>query len=366
MASTWTTGQVALLAGAATLGVVAQAVVLIPSLRRAGVHYRPRWGLRGSGLGRAGNVATWTLIGLTVGQLGYIVVSRVASQAPGAAAGAVACAAPGAIAGNAAYDYAFLIFMLPHSLVTVSLATALFTRLSGQAHDADVDGVRATLSSGLRVVGIFTIAATAVVAVLVTPITQLVLWTATPAAAHAVAGVVLTMILGLSAFGAWSMCQRVYYAYEDARGMVPIQVVMAAVVVVGTLLGRSVLTPAHWVAGAGLAMSVSYFVGTGLALWHLRRRLITVDGPHVVQVHARALLAGIVAAAFGLGLQLVLSHTLPGGHLSSIIECVAVGTLMGLVYLGGLRVLRVRELDQLLGPLLARIPGAGRLRGGRR
>ena len=113
------------------------------------MHYRPRWGLRGSGLGRAGNVATWTLVGLAVGQLGYIVVSRVASQAPGAAAGAraVACAAPGAVAGNAAYDYAFLIFMLPHSLVTVSLATALFTRLSGQAHDADVDGVRATLSS---------------------------------------------------------------------------------------------------------------------------------------------------------------------------------------------------------------------------
>ena len=56
---------------------------------------------------------------------------------------------------------AFLIFMLPHSLVTVSLATALFTRLSGQAHDADVDGVRATLSSGLRVVGVFTVFATA-------------------------------------------------------------------------------------------------------------------------------------------------------------------------------------------------------------
>jgi len=368
VAATWTSGQVALLAGAATLGVVAQAAVLIPSLRRAGVHYRPRWGLRGSGLGRAGNVATWTLIGLTVGQLGYIVVSRVASQAPGAAAGAgaVACAAPGAIAGNAAYDYAFLIFMLPHSLVTVSLATALFTRLSGQAHDADVDGVRATLSSGLRVVGIFTIAATAVVAVLVTPITQLVLWTATPAAAHAVAGVVLTMILGLSAFGAWSMCQRVYYAYEDARSMVPIQVVMAAVVVVGTLVGRALLSPSHWVAGAGLAMSVSYFVGTALALWHLRRRLGTVDGPHVVQVHARALLAGIVAAAIGLALQLVLSTALPGGHLTSIVECVAVGTVMGLVYLGGLRVLRVRELDQLLGPLLARIPGTGRLRGGRR
>ena len=81
------------------------------------------------------------------------------------------------------------------------------------------------------------------------------------------------MILGLPAFGAWSMYQRVYYAYEDARSMVPIQVVMAAVVVVGALGSRLLLPPTHWVVGVGLAMSVSYVVGTGLAQWRLRRRL---------------------------------------------------------------------------------------------
>ena len=177
--STWTSGQIALLAGSATLGVVAQAVVLVPALRRAGVHYRPRWGLRGSGLGTAGRRrdvdARWAS---TVGP------ARVPRRAPGcrrprrprpSATGYAASA----VAGPGAYDVAFLIFMLPHSLVTVSLATALFTRLSGQAHDDDVAGVRATLSSGLRVVGVFTVFATAAIAVLALPLTRVVLATAT-------------------------------------------------------------------------------------------------------------------------------------------------------------------------------------------
>ena len=58
----------------------------IPALRRAGVHYRPRWGLRGVGPGpRRAAWRTWTFVGLAVGQLGYLVVSRVASAAPAAA-----------------------------------------------------------------------------------------------------------------------------------------------------------------------------------------------------------------------------------------------------------------------------------------
>ena len=357
-AATWTGGQIALLAGAATLGVVAQAVVLIPALHRAGVHYRPRWGLRGSGLGTAGGVATWTLTGLGVGALGYLVVSRISSAAPDAAVEQGIQAS--AVAGPGAYDIAFLIFMLPHSLVTVSLATALFTRLSGQAHDADVAGVRATLSSGLRVVGVFTVFATAAIAVLVLPLTRVILTTATEGSADAVAPVVLAMILGLPAFGAWSMFQRAYYAYEDARAMVPIQVTMAAVVVLGAWASQMLLRPTLWVAGAGAAMTVSYVVGAGLAQWRLRRRLGGIDGARILQVITRATLAAVVSAVAGLGTLQLLGLWLSTGFVASVIQCAVVGTVMALVYAGALRVLRVRELDNLLLPLLRR------LRGGRR
>ncbi|GIG20700.1 hypothetical protein Cch01nite_14240 [Cellulomonas chitinilytica] len=352
-ASAWGPSQVALLAGSATLGVIVQAVVLLPAMRRAGVHLRFRWGLRGSGLGRAGTVATWTFVGLGIGQLAFIVVSRV-SWAAGHAPGV-----DQTVAGNAAYDPAFTVFMLPHSLVTVSLATALFTRLSQQAHDGDVDGVRASMSYGLRVVGLFTIIATAVIAVLAVPVTRVVLLS-DQGSVDAVAGVVLAMIVGLPWFGAWSLSQRTYYAYEDAKGMIPIQVAMAAVVVAGTLLGQALLPPSAWVACAGASMSVSYVLGALASQWHLRRRLGTVDGPRVVRTHARALVAALVAVGVGLLTLRVLQAALSDGVVAALVECAVVGGLMSAIYVGGLRVLRVSELDGLLGPVIRR------LRAGRR
>jgi putative peptidoglycan lipid II flippase len=280
-------------------------------------------------------------------------VSRAASAAP-------EVAGQTAVAGNAAYTAAFLVFMLPHSLVTVSLATALFTRLSGQAHDADVDGVRRTFSHGVRVVGLFTVAATALLLVLARPVVDVVLATADQASADAVALVVQAMIVGLPAFGAWSMCQRVFYAYEDARGLVPIQVAMAVVVAGGTLLVQAVMPARYWVAGAGLVMSLSYVVGAVAAAWMLRGRLRGVDGGRVVRLHVRAVLAALPAALVAWLVAYVLGLALDTGLLRSLTVCVVAGGLGGAVYVGMLRVLRVEELDGLLRPVLAR------LRGGRR
>lgn len=355
-AAGWDGAQTVVLAGAATLGIVAQAVVLLPFMRRAGVRYVPRWGLRGSGLGRAGTVATWTFVGLAIGQVGYIVVSRVASAAPGAAgvaSGVCEAAAHTPVAGNAAYDYAFLVFMLPHSLVTVSLATALFTRLSAQAGDGDTDGVRASLSNGLRVIGLATVISAAAVGVLAYPVVRLFLWTAPAAEVRAVGAVVVAMVIGLPAFGAWSMCQRVYYAYEDARGMVPVQVVMALVVVAGTLLTQALAPAGWWVAGAGLSMSVSYLVGALLALRAIRRRIGTVDGPRVLRLHVQALVAGVVAVAGGLALLVALGGGAEVGVLAALVRCVLVGSLMAALYVLVLRLMHVAELDLLVGSVRA-------------
>ncbi|GAA4622696.1 murein biosynthesis integral membrane protein MurJ [Cellulomonas oligotrophica] len=347
-AAGWSGLQIGLLAGAATLGIVAQALVLVPALRATGVSYRPRWGLRGSGLGRAGSVATWTFAGLAIGQIGYVVVSRVASAAPQGST---------TVAGNAAYDLAFVLFMLPHSLVTVSLATALFTRLSAQATDRDADAARATFSVGVRVVGVFTLVATALLVVLAEPLTRIVLLGG--AGVDAAAPVVAAMAVGLPAFGAWSMCQRVFYAYEDAKGMVPIQVVMAAVVVGGTYLGRALLPSSGWVVGIGLAMSASYVVGAALAMLRLRGHLGTVDAPAIVRTHLLAGLAAAAAFGAGWGARRLLDDVLGSGVGDAALECLAVSAAVGLVYLAALRLLRVRELDLLAGPLLRKLGRGG-------
>ena len=338
----WTIGQTVMLGGAATLGIVVQALVLLVPLYRSGFRYRPRWGLRGSGLGSAGRVATWTFLGLLIGQVGVWRISVVASSVDSVGA-----------AGNGVYDRAFLIFMLPHSLVTVSLATALFTRLSGRAATGDTAGVRADLSLGLRTVGVFTVLATTGIAVLAFPLGRVLFPESTDGEVHALAESVVALVLGLVAFGVWSLCQRVYYAYEDARGMVPIQVLMAAVVVIGTELGHALLPDTSWVAAACASMAVSYGIGALVALAAVRRRLGGVDGPRVLALHAKALLGAVVAAGAGLGLLALLGPVQTWGQ--AVLACVLGGVLMSAVYGGVLLLLRVRELRTLTAPLLRRV-----------
>ncbi|HEY0186707.1 MAG TPA: murein biosynthesis integral membrane protein MurJ [Cellulomonas sp.] len=339
----WSSARTVLLGGSATLGIVVQALVLLVPLYRSGFRYRPRWGIRGSGLGTAGRVASWTFVGLLVGQVGVWAVSVVASSVGSGQA------------GNAVYDRAFLIFMLPHSLVTVSLATALFTRLSGRAAAHDTAGVRADLSLGMRTVGLFTVLATVGISVLAAPLGRVLFHDSTSASLAALATAIVALLSGLVPFGVWSLCQRVYYAYEDARSMVPIQVVMAAIVVGGTLLGRQVLDSGSWVAAACASMALSYWVGAIVALVGVRRRLHGVDGRRVLRLHVRTLVAGLVAGAAGLGVRLALGGSETFG--SALAVCVVGTVVMCLVYVGGLALLRVHEVDTVLGPVLRRLRG---------
>lgn len=357
-ADQWTPTQIAVLGGGATLGIVAQALVLVPAMRRAGVHWRPRWGFRGVGLGAAGQVAVWTFVSLIIGQVAAIAVSRAA------AAAADAVPSGTVVAGYATYQNAFMIFMLPHSLVTLSLITALFPRMSAQAADRAHARVGETVSVGLRVVGLFTMLAATIGAVLSGVLVRAVLPTVSTASVPVMAQVVVALMLGLPAFGIWSVCQRVFYAYEDARGLVPVAIGMATVVALGTIMVRLVLPPQLWVVGACLAMSASYVLASVMAIGGLWRRVGHIGGRAVLRVHVRGTIAALAAAVVGVVLMALLSalglH--PGGGwggwVAAVVEFTVVAAAMSALYVMVLRALGVSDIDVLLASIrrvLARI-----------
>lgn len=87
-----TTQQILILGIGTTLGVIAQAIILLPVLRRSGFHWKPRFDWKGAGLGKAGALAMWTIGLVLVNQATYVVITRLATQAnvDAAAAGTVA------------------------------------------------------------------------------------------------------------------------------------------------------------------------------------------------------------------------------------------------------------------------------------
>ena len=73
-----------------------------------------------------------------------------------------------------AIDAAFRIYMLPQGMFSVALATVLFPSLSRLAARQDYDGLRATMSTGVRQIFLLLVPAAVFTLVLATPITRLI------------------------------------------------------------------------------------------------------------------------------------------------------------------------------------------------
>ena len=344
--ASWTAGQIAVLAGTATAGVVVQALVLFVPLRSMGFRYRPRWGLRGVGLSSAGKVAGWTFAMALLGQLGFIITTRVVN-----AAGATGAA------GRAAYDNAYLLFFLPHSLVTVSLVTALFTRMSHAAADGDTSAVRRDVSVGLRLTGVATVLATAGMVALASDLTATLFFTNSRSDTDAIARTTVMMMLGLVPFSAQYLFQRAFYAYEDARTPFMVQIPVVITMVVTSVLALA-LPPSWIVAGVGLGMSLAYAVGAGLSFVLLRRRLGRVDGARVSGTYLRLLVAGVLAALVGLVVSHGVHAALGQSRTSSMLALVVAGAAVVAAYLAACRVMRIEELGELLEPIRSRLARA--------
>ena len=356
--STWDTPRTILLAATATLGIVAQALVLLVPLLRSGFRWNLRFGLRGIGLRSAGGVAIWTLAAVLLEQAGILYLTRVSSEA-GSASNDLQ-----AIAGNGSYTQALLIYLLPHSLVTVSIATALFTGISKAAQEGDTDRVRNDLSLGLRTIGVFTVFATALLTVLAAPATAFIVPTAGEEGTALIAPVLVALSFGLVPLGGMALMKWVYYAYEDGRSVFWITVPSTTMLVLGLIAAQIWLPIETWVIAAGASYALSNWITVLLRTRGLKTKLNgRLDGGRIFTLHAKALLAAVVSGGAGWGVyQLVGGFdalSFGSGWVLTMVSGLWVSALCGLVMLGVyvllLRLLRVRELDRLLGPVLARL-----------
>ncbi len=342
--SAWTNGQIAMLGGTATLGVAVQALILLWPLRELGIRYRPRFGWRGVGLRSAGRVAGWTFLAALVGQLGFVVTSRVVTSA----------VVQGG-AGRGAYDNAFLLFMLPHSLVTVSLVTALFTRMSRSAAAGRTDDVRRDVSLGLRMTGVATVLATAAVLALGPDMTSTLFAGNDATDTRAIAYTTMAMILGVVPFSAQYLLQRAFYAYEDARTPFLIQLPVIATGAVGAVVALRTLEPKWIVVGVGVGLSAGYALGATLSFLVLRRRIGGVEGRSIIRTYSRLVVAAVIAAVPAVLITKGLHHALGPGKGVGLLALTAGGVAMLVTYALACRRMRVAELDDLIGPLLRRV-----------
>ncbi|MFT3888240.1 MAG: murein biosynthesis integral membrane protein MurJ [Arachnia sp.] len=340
----FTTPQILLLGIGSTVGIAVQMLVLLPYLRKVGFSYRPRFDLKGTGLGKTFGLAKWTFAFVGINQLAYMVVQKLATAAT----------ATGHGAGSNVYSNAHLLWILPHSLITVSLATAMLPSASRLAAAGDNDGVSAEFTKTVRLALIAIVPATIAFFALAGPISGILFGHG--AGAHDAAWIawaLMAFAVGLIPFTVQFLCLRTFYALEDTRTPFLLQVLIAGVNVVAALLLTWAFDDPAWVAAElALAYSIAYAVGVPVSWRVLKRRVPGLDGRKLALHILRLLIGSVVGGAAAYYLAGWLLRVVPGRVLGQLAALAAGGVVTLAVYYVIGRLLKVRELSSL-GDLVA-------------
>ncbi|WP_418958043.1 murein biosynthesis integral membrane protein MurJ [Streptomyces tritici] len=330
------------------LGLVVQALAMIPYLREAGFRFRPRFDWKGHGLGKTVKLAKWTVLFVLANQAGVLVVTQLATAA-GEASGKDG-------AGFLAYSNAQLIWGMPQAIITVSVMAALLPRISRAAHDDDPGAVRDDISQGLRNSAVAIVPVAFAFLALGVPMCTLLYASSGVEAAQGMGFILMAFGLGLIPYSVQYVVLRGFYAYEDTRTPFYNTVIVAGVNAAASAACYFVL-PSQWaVVGMAASYGLAYAVGVGIAWRRLRNRLGgDLDGAHVLRTYARlslaSLPAAVVAGAVGYGLLKALGN----GAFGSLVALV-VGTvvLFGLFFVAARR-MRIAELNSMVGMVRGRL-----------
>lgn len=347
----WTPGMVALLGGTATLGIVVQALILLLFWRRAGLRVRPDFQWRGLGLGDIGRLAGWTFLMVVVGQVAGVFQVNIVGAASGTGA------------ANASLQFAWLLFMLPFSVIVLSLGTPYYTRLSEHVAEGRTDEVTRDLASLTRTVGIFMVGVLAAIVAAIVPLSRI--FTDSSENAVAFAAVLAAYLVALLPLSFQFGLQRTFYALKDTRTPFFYTLVQAVLVIVSALTAAALLRggvlPVTLLAVAiALGQSVANIVQFSLAVSLLRRKIGPLGLGGAARAVLRFLLAAIPAAGAGVAVFLltggVSGWTVTNG-LFGFLGAAIIGGATLLVYGGILALFRTPELGVAFRAVRRFLPG---------
>ena len=334
-----TPGRVLLIGGGTLLGMIAQAIGLLPALRKVGFAWKWRWAPRSLGLAEVGKLAGWMLCYVGANQVAVFVVVRVLNGVSG-----------GSNASVLAFNNVYLLTMMAHGIIGVSVMTALLPKMSAAAAEGRYADVSADLSRGIRL----TTTALAPIAVAYGVLGVPIAVTLFQGGAFSYRDSFATgTVLVVAAFAVIPLsvsylCTYAFYSLQGNKTVTLINIPVVLVRIAGYLVLAEVLSNSLAAAGMTAANAVSYLLSAVISLAVLRRRIGRLNLGSVF----RGLLKVLVAAAVAAGAGLLVMHFLPGGdtpgRLTAALQVVVAGAVIMIVYLVTAALLRVREINQVV------------------
>lgn len=335
-----------------TLGVVVQCLIMVPSLKKAGIDLRPLWGIDAR-LKQFGGMALAIIVYVAISQAGYVVTTNVASLADAAA--------------PLIYSNSWLLLQVPYGVIGVTLLTAIMPRLSRNAADGDDRAVVTDLTLATKLTFI------ALIPVIIF-FTGFGVDIAYALFQYGSFGNQDAELLGLTlSFSAFTLIPyalvmlhlRVFYARENAWTPTFIVAGITATKIVLSLAAPLVAaSPANVVILLGAANGFGYLAGAVIGAFLLRRKLGSLQFPTIARTSIWALAASLVGLAAAIFTRWILNITVADllSAAGSIGQLISIG-IIGIVFLIVTGVVLSRsDLPEVqnLGRLFARIPVIGK------
>jgi putative peptidoglycan lipid II flippase len=332
--------QVFFVAATVLFSGLAQIGLMVPSLLACGVRLRPAWHIQMPAFRRVFVLMGPMILGLTVTQLNTLLDDLIALAFMTEDGYPLAYGSPSFL------YYAQRLYQFPLGVLGISLATAIFPKMSDEAGRKDFEALKQTISQGLRVVLFVALPATLGIFLVARPLvstlfehgrftaqdTQVVSWT------------LCFYAMGLCGYFAQQICTRAYYAAQDSS--TPAKSAVLAVCI-NLVLNLSLI----WVLGtAGLAAATAFcsYVQVIFLVRGLRRRF----GPGLLsglrQTWFKTCCCSGVMALVGVSLIWILN----GMPQTLGYQCVRLAVIVpvaGGVYMMMARVMKVEELSVLTG-----------------
>ena len=308
-----------------TLGVVVQAVLLVPSLLRSDLKVRFRWQPGHEAMRRIGRLAGWTFGIVLSNQVALVVVVALADGA----------SVPG---GVSAWTYAYTFFQLPYGVIAVSIMSAVTPSLSARWAEGNLVAFRHRMAFGLRSMLAPIIPSAVGMVILAHPLIDLVLahGAETQSQASVTAATLAMFALGLPGFCTFLYLVRVLQAMQDTRTAFRIYLVENAI---NIALAITLVGPLG-VRGLALAMSVAYSVAALIGL-----RVVAAKEGGIAGDDLRTPLTRVLVSTAAMAVATVLAVSVSGATSGlALLGRLAFAVLSGLIaFVGTTMVLGARE-----------------------
>ncbi|WP_307890986.1 murein biosynthesis integral membrane protein MurJ [Acidipropionibacterium jensenii] len=339
----WTAQMAWVVAGTTTLGIAVQGLFLIIPLWRGGFRWRPRWGVRGYGLGAAARLTVWTFSALLIAQMVGMATKKMLSY--------VRVHHP-EVSSISALDNAFLIFMLPHGLITVSILTALFPRMSSAFADGDTSGLRSLVRKGLTSPAVLIIPCSIAMVVLAVPGVQTI-WSLQRGQVLPLAGAVAIMGVGLLPFGISTLQQRYCFAREDGRQNLVMQVILSgSQLLMATLVLVLPASSALWIVAA--SQTISNFIVAIVWMVVASRQMNGLGMRTVTGLWIKLLVASVIAG-IPAGAAVWAMDPLGVRRLYSLMVLAVGGVVFLAAFVVLAKMMRIREISDFLEPMARKL-----------